>query len=64
MAKEASALSLGFLTGRRGGWRDRGENQEARGERSGEALGQVGACKNVLPTNATSTTLKEVLLRN
>ena len=50
-----------FLTGRRGGWRDPGENQEALGERSGEALGQI-ACENVLPTSATSTTLKEVFV--
>ena len=27
LANEASALSLGFLTGRRGVWRDLGENQ-------------------------------------
>ena len=51
----------GFLTGRRGGWSDPGENQEALGERSGEALGQI-AGENVLPTSATSTTLKEVLV--
>ena len=43
LAREASALSLGFLTGRRGGWRDPGENLGGRGERSGEALRQMPA---------------------
>ena len=40
-ASEVSALSLGFLTCKAGGWRDPGEKQGARGEGSGEAEGQT-----------------------
>ena len=43
LANEASALSLGVLTGRRGGWRHPGENQPGPWEEVGEALGQLPA---------------------